>query len=96
MGRILFVLIFLLSFPAQAQSVCGDRDKIISSLETLYQEKPSAIGMSGGGGVVELFVSEKGSWTLLLTQPTGVSCLVAAGEHWEQLPDTPNASREKI
>ncbi len=78
--------------PASAQSVCGDRTEIVSRLESGYEEKASAIGLSGSGGVVELYTSDKGSWTLLITQPTGVSCLIAAGESWE---DTPNSELSK-
>lgn len=72
--------------PAHAQAVCGDRGEIIARLESGYQEQATAIGLASNGGVVELYVSESGSWTLLLTQTTGVSCLIAAGEHWETVP----------
>ena len=75
--------------PASAQSVCGDRSEIVTRLETGYEEKAAAIGLSGNGGVVELYKSEKGSWTLLITRPSGMSCLIAAGESWE---DTPNST----
>ncbi len=29
---------------------------------------------------------DKGTWSLLVTHPNGQSCLVAAGEAWENLP----------
>lgn len=80
--------------PAGAQALCGDRDEIVSRLETGYKESASALGIAGTGGVVELYTSEKGSWTLLLTQPNGVSCLLAAGESWETLPDAKPASQK--
>ncbi len=81
-----FVLIFIL-FPslAFAQAVCGPRAELVERLRSAYQEQASAIGLAGSGGVVELYTSEKGSWTLLLTQTTGVSCLIAAGDSWESL-----------
>ncbi len=84
----------LIASPASAQAVCGDRSEIVSRLESAYQEKASAIGMSGNGGVVELYTSEKGSWTLLLTQPTGVSCLIAAGDNWESMPNPKPANQQ--
>ncbi len=86
------VLPFIAS-AANAQAVCGDRGEIVSRLETAYQEKASAIGLAGNGGVVELYTSEKGSWTLLLTQTSGVSCLIAAGESWETVPHQKPASQ---
>lgn len=91
MKRVTFLLIGLMAFaatPVAAQSVCGDRNEIVSRLESGYEEKAAAIGLSSNGGVVELYRSKKGSWTLLITKPDGVSCLLAAGEYWE---NTPNA-----
>ena len=33
---------------------------------------------------MEVYASEKtGSWTILLTKPDGVACLVASGGMWE-------------
>lgn len=78
------------AFPVEAQTVCGDRDEIVARLQSGYQERASAIGLSGNGGVVELWKSEKGSWTLLLTRPGGVSCLMAAGEHWQAVARAPD------
>ena len=80
------------SSPAVAESdktVCGPRDKIIERLAVRFDERQSAIGMTGGGSLVELFVSPDGSWTFVHTTTEGVSCLLAAGENWEQLPETP-------
>ncbi len=72
--------------PALAQqSVCGDRDEIVSRLETGYQELTSGMGLASNGGLVELYTSKKGTWTLMVTQPSGVSCLIGAGDHWETI-----------
>jgi len=80
--------------PANGQALCGDRDDIISRLESGYKESATGFGLAGNGGVVELYTSKKGSWTLLMTQPNGMSCLIAAGENWESLPDTKPASQK--
>lgn len=72
-----------LSFPAQAQEVCGDRKEIIARLENGYQEHQKGVGLSANGGVVELFVAPSGSWTLMVTNPSGISCLIAAGDGWQ-------------
>lgn len=82
----LLLLAVLFPLPVHAQPLCGDRDDIVSRLDNGYQEHVTALGISGTGGVVELFTSEKGSWTLLMTHPGGVSCLIAAGDSWETLP----------
>lgn len=31
---------------------------------------------------MEVFVAEKGTWTIVITDLTGTSCIVAAGEAW--------------
>ena len=76
----------LWSGPANAQPACGDRTKFIETLAKNYQESPSAFGIAGQRNLVELFVSKAGSWTMLVTHPTGMSCIVAAGQSWEQFP----------
>ncbi len=90
---VIAAILAALPFPAVAQAVCGDRAEIIARLESAYQEKASAIGLAGNGGVVELYTSDKGSWTLLLTQTNGVSCLIAAGDSWETVPPKPDKSQ---
>ena len=38
--------------------------------------------------MVEVFASEEtGSWTILVTMPTGVTCLVASGEAFEEVAE---------
>lgn len=74
------------SLPAAAQSpqmVCGERVEIVNALEAGHQEKRTAGGLSGNGGLVELFTGNSGTWTLLLTLPGGPTCLLGAGEAWE-------------
>jgi hypothetical protein len=82
--------------PASAQqAVCGDRNEIVARLENGYQESTSGVGLSATGGLVELYTSEKGTWTLMLTQPNGVSCLIAAGDNWEHV-DSPKTASQPI
>lgn len=71
---------------AEAQTLCGDRDEIVQSLLRSYQEQPVAIGLSSAGAIVEVLASPRGTWTLMMTMPTGQTCVMAAGEHWEALP----------
>ncbi len=76
---------------AQAQSAapaqqCDQRAKIIGHLARKYQEAPVAIGVTTAGGMVEVLTSgDGGTWTIILSNPNGTSCLVAAGEGWRAL-----------
>jgi hypothetical protein len=72
--------------PSNAQSVCGDRTKFIETLAKKFEEAPSAFGIAGQKNLVELFVSKSGSWTMIMTRPSGMACIVATGQSWEQFP----------
>ncbi len=74
----------LVSSPAVAQQyVCGDREELVSRLETAYFEEQVAMGLDGNGRVVELYVSkETGTFSIIQTTPTGISCLMTAGDNW--------------
>lgn len=80
--------VFFLSIspPISASPVCGDRIKVIDSLREKYSEEPVAIGVAFNGGVVEVLSSPDGeTWTIMLTYPSGPSCIVATGETWQNL-----------
>jgi len=65
---------------------CGDRHVIVQRLQTNYGEARTGAGLSeGNSGMIEIFASEEtGTWTILLTRPDGQSCLVAAGDSWQE------------
>jgi hypothetical protein len=73
---------------AAAQSVCGQRKDIIATLDKSYAESRRAVGLVGqdGKGVIELFVSDKGTWTMLVTSARGNTCIIAAGLGWQGVP----------
>ena len=92
---ILSVLFLLLWFsgPAGAQSLCGQRAEMLNGLDGTYTEAPSAMGLSTNGGVVEILTSPGGeTWTIIITLPNGMSCLIAAGENWERSAYTARAN----
>ena len=72
--------------PAQAQVMCGERRAVVENLEKTYSEAPVSIGLASNGSVIEVLAAPSGSFTIILTQPNGVSCVMAAGENWEDLP----------
>ncbi|WP_417624971.1 hypothetical protein [Paremcibacter congregatus] len=80
------VFFLSLSPVTSASPVCGDRAKVIDSLNAKYAEEPVAVGVTANGGVIEVLKSPHGeSWTILFTYPTGPTCLVASGEAWQEL-----------
>ncbi len=72
-------------------SPCAERTNVIDTLDTQYKESPRAIGLVSQEAVLEIFVSETGTWTVVVTDPAGVSCVLAAGQAWEEIPLASNA-----
>lgn len=66
-----------------AQTACLDRAVLADRLAEQFQERQLGYGVVGEVAVMELYVSPHGSWTVLMTDPAGRSCIVAVGEGWE-------------
>lgn len=72
---------------AQAVTVCSTHAEVTKRLDKRLAQAPVAVGLANGGRVIEVFSSEDGdTWTIVLTQPNGKTCLVANGEAWLSLP----------
>ena len=72
--------------PARAQSVCMAHPELANQLDSRFSEAPVAIGLASNNVVVEVFSNGDGStWTIVLTKPDGMSCVMATGEDWETL-----------
>lgn len=73
----------LASSAAAAQPQCNERAHVLDLLAKKYKEAPVAAGVTNSGGLVEVLTDAKGgTWTIIVTTPQGMSCLVAAGEGW--------------
>jgi len=77
---------FTLLNAASAQNVCSERTKFVDQLSVTYAENTVGLGLVNDGSVLEILVSKNGSWTILVTKPNGISCVVATGEAWEKIP----------
>lgn len=73
---------------AQQTRNCAPRDTVIERLASSYGETRQSIGLGSQGSVVETFASdETGSWTITVTMPNGMTCLVASGQSFEELAE---------
>jgi hypothetical protein len=76
--------------PAQAQT-CAPREVIVERLKHQFDESLSSAGLQKGRSVdviVEIWSSQgSGTFTVLLSHPTGLSCLVASGQHYFIVPE---------
>ncbi|MCV9966465.1 hypothetical protein OIU34_31825 [Pararhizobium sp. BT-229] len=77
--------------PAAAQQVfnCAEHSQVVESLGSHYSETLQAVGLINQTAILEVFVSESGTWTMLVTNLEGHSCVVFAGESWEALAIVP-------
>lgn len=64
-------------------SNCGPRDEIVAQLGSVFQEAPNGMGMIDPSAVVEVFVSDAGTFTILASNTDGTSCILASGEGWD-------------
>jgi hypothetical protein len=67
---------------ASAQAPCTTRAELMKVLDKKYGETQLGFGMIGERNLVEIYVSENGSFTLVSSSPNGVSCIIAAGQNW--------------
>ena len=83
-----FALVSLapLASGARAAVQCGPHDKIAEVLGARFQESRQALGLTGSIAVIELYVSERGTWTLTSSDVAGLTCIVASGEDWQHFP----------
>ena len=78
-----------LASSAHAQSRnCAQHAMVVERLADGYGESRQSIGIAADNTVVEVFASlETGTWTIVVTQPGGPSCLVASGEAFQMLAE---------
>jgi len=77
----------LVSTVAYSAPQCGPHKQIVELLSKRFSEVPTAVGLVGEKRIMEVFTSEKGSWTILVTNSDGTTCILAAGDDWEEVPD---------
>lgn len=79
-------LIALTAGTAIAANNCAPRDAVIGRLASGYGETRQSMGLGSNNAVMEVFASEEtGSWTITVTMPNGMTCLVASGQAFEEL-----------
>jgi hypothetical protein len=94
----LALILVLLASPAtaaRAQPACATHAEMIEHLTQKYAEARVAIAFTGNGRLVEVFTAGDGAtWTIVITTPQGLSCILIAGETWDerhQVRDDPQA-----
>jgi hypothetical protein len=94
MKKAVFALTFAIAalaattITAQQNRNCADRQTVLARLATGFGESRQSIGLAPNNSVVEVFASEEtGTWTITVTLPNGMTCLVASGNSFETLAE---------
>jgi hypothetical protein len=70
-----------------AGSICSTRETIVDLLTGKLGEVVVASGVTSQGALVETFADVRtGSWTIVISAPGGLMCLVAYGSGWRERP----------
>ena len=75
---------------AQAQNArnCAPRQLVVDRLADGYGETRQSMGLGADNAVIEVFASnDTGTWTITVTRPNGITCLVASGQAFEELAE---------
>lgn len=73
----------LSTLSAQAQFICGGHSDLVAALAKALQQKQIGYGVVGQAAIVEVYVSASGTWSMLVTDVQGRSCIFATGDGWE-------------
>ncbi len=81
-----FALLLHTAATVKAQPVCMPHDDFRVELQRNFSEAPVAIAIANNGALIELYAKrDRSSWTLMMTRPGGTSCVLVAGEEWNDL-----------
>lgn len=86
-------IMILAAQQVQARN-CAPRADVVKQLAETYGETRRGIGIARQGAVMEIYASDHtGSWTITVTMPDGVTCLIASGQSYEAMAEAlpPNA-----
>ena len=87
---ILALILTVVANAASAQQArnCAPRDAVVERLNEGYGESRQSMGLGANNSVIEVFASnETGTWTITVTTPNGLTCLVASGQSFETMSE---------
>ena len=85
LGALACALTIAAASSSSAQGrLCAKRDDVVKQLASVHGESRQSVGLQKNARVMETFANpETGTWTIIVSLPTGLSCLVAAGEAFQ-------------
>lgn len=94
MSQQMFTLSFGLAAVLAATQIahsapqCDSREAVTALLADRYGETRRSVGIAGQSAVMELYASdETGTWSITMTMPDGLMCLMASGSNYEAVTE---------
>ena len=77
------------SFAQTVPLTCGPHEGITNFLQENYQETRQLLGLTESGALLEVYAAPNtGTWTILITDPSGLTCAVTAGDNYEEVEES--------
>ncbi len=82
-----FASLALICLSHAAYAKCATRAEFVEKLKNDFNEYVSLVGVRDGGqSIIEFFVSDTGTWTVLESYADGRACSRAYGKSWVRVP----------
>ena len=84
-----------LTLPALAHAKisdvsCDDKARMMTTLTEVLGAERQGMGLRDPDTMLEIWVTRRnGEWLIVQNYANGTSCIVAMGDHWEDLPTGP-------
>ncbi|EIE52015.1 hypothetical protein AL036_14925 [Salipiger aestuarii] len=88
--RIPLAILMMLGQPALAASpiaevLCEPSPRMAHRMTSRFGASLASTGLRNPEEVVELWLDDRGDWTMIIAYASGTSCIVAMGEGWSDL-----------
>ncbi len=77
------------SAASQTMLSCAGRSDVVKFLDRNFTEKLTAVGLINQNSVLEVYAAKSGTWTLVVTDVHGISCILLSGDSWDSMPALP-------
>lgn len=85
---VVLYLVLVVAGSAQTTQNCAPRGDVIERLAEGYGETRQSMGLGTNSALVEQYANtDTGSWTITVTAPGGLTCLVASGQSYEGIEE---------
>ncbi len=83
--------------PPAAAMTCAPRVDLVDRLTTQFNEVLTATGLQNARSLIEVWATPDGnSFTILVSHPNGISCVVSAGKNWTAITPMPPPDKKGV